>query len=102
MERRIAVGCRKLLFLAGAALCLTHWATPPLALALGAILAMTVHNPFGKAGHKLSKWLLQTSVVLLGFSMNLRVVLRAGANGVLFASGTIAVTLLLGYPPAQN
>jgi uncharacterized integral membrane protein (TIGR00698 family) len=40
---------------------------------------------------------LQGCVVLLGFGMDLPVVLRAGASGAAFAAGTIAGTLLLGY-----
>lgn len=55
----------------------------------------------GKAGHKVSKWLLQACVVLLGFGMNLPMVLRAGASGALFAAATITVTLLLGYALAK-
>src|SRR5947209_882241 len=86
----------KCLFMVGAALCLTPWITPPLALALGAVLALTIRNPFGRTSHKLSRYLLQACVVMLGFGMNLPLVLRAGADGAAFALGTITVALLLG------
>lgn len=71
--------------------------TPPLALALGAALALTAGNPFGRSSHKLSRYLLQACVVMLGFGMNLPVVLRAGADGAAFAMGTIAAALALGW-----
>lgn len=93
----IGDGAKKLLYLAVAGLCLTPWISPPIALAVGAVLAITVANPFGKKLHGLSKWLLQGCVILLGFGMNLPVVLKAGASGALFAAATIALTLLLGW-----
>ncbi len=71
--------------------------TPPLALALGATLALTAGNPFSRASHKVSRYLLQACVIMLGFGMNLPVVLRAGADGAAFAMGTIAAALALGW-----
>ena len=94
---RSRIASRHFVFLLGATLCLTPWATPPLALALGSVLALTVESPFSKTGHRISKGLLQACVVLLGFGMNLQAVLRAGAGGAVFAAGTITLTLLLGY-----
>ena len=95
-QRTAPAGARKLLFLAGAVFCLTPWASPPIALALGIILALTQENPFHDVGRKMSKTLLQASVVLLGFGMNLAVVLKAGERGLLFAAATILSTFLLG------
>lgn len=88
---------RRLLFVAVALFCLTPWMTPPLALMVGVVVALAGLNPLGHVGHKLSKTLLQGCVVLLGFGMNLPVVLKAGADGALLAAGTIALTLGLGY-----
>ncbi len=85
------------IFLGVAAACLSGRVSPPLALALGAVFAMAMQNPFGATAHQISKWLLQACVVMVGFGMNLPVVLRAGANGALFAACTITLTLLLGY-----
>jgi len=81
---------------AGLLFCLTPWASPPLALALGAALALTLENPKPAASKTGARWLLQISVVLLGFSMDLPTVLRAGASGMLFAAATIGATLALG------
>ena len=77
--------------------CLTPWASPPIALALGLALALTVGNPFAARTGKATKVLLQTSVVLLGFGMNLQKVVEAGRTGILFTLATIAGTLLLGF-----
>ena len=89
-------GARATLFVCGALLSLPPWGSPAVALALGALLALLVENPFAAIGQKVSKPLLQTCVVLLGFGMELPIVLKAGATGMLFAAATILTTLLLG------
>ena len=66
-------------------------------MTLGAALALTHENPFAHLGKALSGHLLQVCVVLLGFGMDLPVVLKAGANGAGFAALTIAATLALGW-----
>lgn len=88
---------RKTAFIVAAAFCLTPWASPPIALTLGMILAIALENPYPQIGKKFSRKLLQACVVLLGFSMNLHEVLRAGVKGAVFAAATIAATFLLGY-----
>jgi uncharacterized integral membrane protein (TIGR00698 family) len=77
--------------------CVTPWASPPIALALGLALALTVGHPFPQKNARITKILLQVSVVLLGFGMNLQKVVEAGRTGLLFTIGTIAGTLVLGY-----
>ncbi len=85
------------LFLITLLFCLTPWASPASALALGIGLALTVGNPYPEISRNTAKWLLQACVVLLGFSMNLSVVLEAGKSGMLFAAVSIFGTLTLGY-----
>jgi uncharacterized integral membrane protein (TIGR00698 family) len=75
--------------------CVTPWCSPPIALALGLALALTLGSPYKTA--KQTKLLLQISVVGLGFGMNLQKVVEAGRTGILFTIATIAGTLLLGY-----
>jgi uncharacterized membrane protein YadS len=72
---------------------LIAWATPPVALIAGMIFTLCLGNPFYHRGHKIAKSLLQICVVMLGFGMNLPVILRAGWNGSLFAALTIGTTL---------
>lgn len=88
---------RQALFILAAAFCLTPWASPPIALALGMFLALTHENPYHHLSKHAAKLLLQACVVFLGFGMNLAVVLEAGKSGLLFAVGSIAGTLVLGY-----
>lgn len=88
---------RYVLFFAFLLFCVTPWASPPIALALGLVLALTIGNPFGKQTSKPTKLLLQASVVGLGFGMNLQKVVQAGRTGVVFTIATIAGTLLLGW-----
>ncbi len=88
---------RKALFLVLILFCLSPWGSPPIALALGLVLAFTIGNPFPQLSGKPVKYLLQASVVLLGFGMNLTAVYRAGRDGILFTIATIFGTLVLGY-----
>ena len=77
--------------------CLTPWASPPMALALGLVLAQTVGNPFLNRTKALTPKLLQFSVVGLGFGMNAHAAVQAGREGIMFTVASIFGTLLLGY-----
>src|SRR5579883_38897 len=88
---------RKIVFLIAAVFCITPWATPPIALMLGVILALTLENPFHQISRPAAKYLLQASVIMLGFGMDLAVVLKAGSSGALFAIGSITLTFVIGY-----
>lgn len=87
----------RIIFILAVVFCLTPWASPPIALALGIVIALTVGHPFAKHNSKATKILLQVSVVGLGFSMNFGNVLEAGRSGILFTIVTIFGTLGLGY-----
>ena len=76
--------------------CLTPWASPPLALALGLALGLTFGNPFGRQTRHATRYLLQASVVGLGFGMNLYQVIRAGAHGFVYTALGISFALGLG------
>jgi uncharacterized integral membrane protein (TIGR00698 family) len=88
---------QKIVFLLLAALCLTPWVSPPVALAAGIVVANTLGNPFKAYTGKLTKMLLQVSVVGLGFGMSVGSALAAGKQGVLFTVVSIMGTLILGY-----
>ncbi|MFD1467012.1 YeiH family protein [Hymenobacter caeli] len=77
--------------------CLTPRASPPIALALGLVLAQTVGNPFPGQTKNLTAKLLQCSVVGLGFGMNAHAAVQAGREGILFTVVSIFGTLVLGY-----
>lgn len=88
---------QKLVFVLLVIFCLSPWGSPPIALALGLILTFTIGNPFPQSNGKPTRLLLQASVVLLGFGMDLGAVYRAGKDGILFTIATIFGTLVLGY-----
>lgn len=88
---------QKAVFIALILFCLSPYGSPPVALALGLLLAFTIGNPFPELAGKPTKYLLQMSVVLLGFGMNLDAVYKAGKDGILFTVATIFGTLILGY-----
>jgi uncharacterized integral membrane protein (TIGR00698 family) len=89
---------QKTLFAIALLFCLTPWASPPIALALGLVLALTIGQPLPKStSSKLTKMLLQCSVVGLGFGMNLQKVVEAGRTGVIFTIVTIVGTLGAGF-----
>jgi uncharacterized integral membrane protein (TIGR00698 family) len=77
--------------------CLSPYGSPPVALALGLALALTAGNPYPNITGKPTKYLLQASVVLLGFAMNLSAVIQAGKDGILFTIASIFGTLILGF-----
>lgn len=87
---------RRVLFVVLVLFCLTPYASPPLALALGLALALTVGHPFKAHNGRAVKYLLQASVVGLGFGMNFRAVLAAGGTGAGYTAITIAATLAVG------
>lgn len=88
---------RLLPFLLLAALCLTPFASPPVALAAGVLLALLNFSAFEALARRYSRILIQVCVVLLGFRMNLGQLADAGLRGVLFAAGTIAATFAVGH-----
>ena len=77
--------------------CMTPYASPPLALALGLGLALTAGHPWGAHNGRVIKYLLQFSVVGLGFGMNFGQVVEAGSAGVTLTAVSIIGTLLAGW-----
>jgi uncharacterized integral membrane protein (TIGR00698 family) len=78
-------------------ICLSPYGSPGVALALGLIMALTLGHPFPHLSDKPAKYLLQGSVAMLGFSMDLGAVYQAGKGGILFIMGVVFGALLLGY-----
>lgn len=80
---------------------LSGWVTPPVALFLGLLFAMVCGQAHPKFNKKVSKYLLQYSVVGLGFGMNLHASLASGKEGMEFTIisviGTMLIGMLIGY-----
>ncbi len=88
---------REVIFIGALIFCLTPLASPPIALAVGLVLALTVGHPYLHLNNKATKILLQASVVGLGFGMNLATVMKVGKEGIIFTIISIFGTLLLGF-----
>jgi uncharacterized integral membrane protein (TIGR00698 family) len=86
----------KLFFLLALAFATSGYASPPAALAIGLVFGLLFTNPFAAPARKLSRVLLQASVVGLGFGMNLHQVVHAGRSGFLYTMGGIAFAMTAG------
>lgn len=73
------------------------WVTPPVALFLGLAFALLCGQAHPKFNKKISKYLLQYSVVGLGFGMNLQASLASGKEGMEFTVISVVGTLLIGW-----
>lgn len=73
------------------------WVTPPVALFLGLAFALSCGQAHPKFNKKVSKYLLQYSVVGLGFGMNLHASLASGKEGMEFTIISVIGTLLIGW-----
>ncbi len=69
---------------------------PPVALFIGLVFSFTLGNPFKKATKHLTHWLLQASVVGLGFGMNIHEAMAVGKTGFMLTASSITLTLSLG------
>ncbi|MGA7246040.1 MAG: putative sulfate exporter family transporter [Terracidiphilus sp.] len=87
----------KNLFFAGLILAASGLLSPPLALAAGLAYGFTFEHPYPLDARRLSKLLLQVSVVGLGFGMNLQQVLRVGRSGLIYTAAGITFAMLLGW-----
>lgn len=75
---------------------LSKWCTPPVMLFLGLVYALICGQGYPSFNKKISKTLLQYSVVGLGFGMNLYESLASGREGMLFTIISVVGTLLIG------
>ena len=75
---------------------LSKWCTPPAMLFLGLAYALLCRQGYPNFNKKVSKKLLQYSVVGLGFGMNLYESLASGREGMLFTIVSVVGTLLIG------
>jgi uncharacterized integral membrane protein (TIGR00698 family) len=86
----------KTLFFVGLILAATGLISPPLALLAGLIYGFALPHPFHVQSKRLAKFLLQASVVALGFGMNLHQVLQAGRSGFVYTTVSITAAMLVG------
>jgi uncharacterized integral membrane protein (TIGR00698 family) len=91
-------GCvSKNIFFIGLILAASGLVSPPVALVGGILYGFTFIHPFHVEAKHLSKFLLQASVVGLGFGMDLAQVLRVGRSGFIYTACSISFAMLLGW-----
>lgn len=86
----------KIIYLVLLVFCLLPFVTPPVSLLTGLIFALICGKAYPGFNKKMSKYLLQFSVVGLGFGMNLHQALASGKDGMMFTIISVAGTLLIG------
>lgn len=91
----------RIIFIVGFLFALTPWASPPVALAIGLVIGLTLGNPFHSQTRRLTQYLLQASVVGLGFGMNLQSVLQAGRSGFVYTAIGISFAMTVGLTLAR-
>jgi uncharacterized integral membrane protein (TIGR00698 family) len=70
--------------------------SPPVALVGGIAFGFAVEHPLRAESAKLAKLLLQASVVMLGFGMNVAEVVHAGRSGFVYTAISITLAMVLG------
>ena len=86
----------KILFLAALAISASGLVSPPIALTAGILFGLGFHHPYPKFAREGARFLLQASVVALGFGMNLHEVLKAGRSGFVYTAVGICFALVVG------
>jgi uncharacterized integral membrane protein (TIGR00698 family) len=86
----------RIVFILGLLVSASGFVSPPVALAMGLVFGLSFPHPYGEETKKFSKFLLQASVVGLGFGMNLHQVLQAGRSGFVYTMLGICFALLAG------
>lgn len=86
----------KNLFFLGIILAASGVLSPPFALAAGLAYGLLTAHEYHVDARRLSKFLLQASVVCLGFGMNLGEVLHVGRSGFLYTAIGITFAMLIG------
>jgi len=95
MELGLAMSGKNLFFI-GMIIAASGILSPPVALIAGIAYGMSVQHPYHLDAQRLSRLLLQASVVALGFGIPLAEVMRVGRSGAVYTAGSIAIAIGLG------
>jgi uncharacterized integral membrane protein (TIGR00698 family) len=92
----VSIKLQQVFFVMLLLVCVSGIISPPVALLFGLVAANSIGNPFLRFNGRAINFLLQFSVVGLGFGMNVNSALSAGKVGFFFTVASILSTLLLG------
>ncbi len=84
------------LFFIGIIIAASGLISPPIALIGGLAYGLSLTHPFHVESKRLTKFLLQASVVALGFGMNLHEILSVGRSGLLYTAVSITSVMVAG------
>jgi len=87
---------RKVFFILIFLSCFSGIVSPPLALTIGILFALFLHNPLPNSSATAARFLLQISVVALGFGMNLHEIVKVGRSGFAYTALGIAFAITVG------
>lgn len=87
---------KRAVFIAGLFACATPWVSPPLALAIGCVLALVGIAPFPAQSKAVSRQLIQWCVATLGLLIPLARLIEVVRDGFVLALITIVATFALG------
>lgn len=87
---------RAVLLFALVGLCFFPFIKPAVGLILGIGYGLGVGNPWYRVTDRWNKYLLQMSVVGLGFNLNIKDILEEGVDAIWFTISAIALTMLVG------
>lgn len=88
---------RKILFIMCLALSAVPWVGTAMALIAGVLFSLVLGNPWPQKTARFSKYILQISVVGLGFGISLGEVLHTGKESIIYTIIGIGFTLSMGH-----
>lgn len=92
---------RVVLAVVGMMVCALVFPSPQIGLGIGAVLALVGLGWTGKWAGNLSRWLIRGCIVLLGFTIDLEQVSRAGLSGIAFTVATLVLAFVVGAALAK-
>jgi uncharacterized integral membrane protein (TIGR00698 family) len=90
------ISVREILFIMALVACITPYVSPPVALVLGIVTTQLLGHPLAQHNHTITQYLLQFSVIGLGFGMDAAVACTTGLQGAGLTVAAIAVALATG------
>src|ERR1700686_818998 len=95
-EGAVRTAVPKILFIAALVISASGLVSPPVALTAGILFGLSFAHPYPKFAREGARFLLQASVVALGFGMNLHEVVKAGRSGFVYTAVGICFALVVG------
>jgi len=86
----------KKIFFVGVIVAASGLVSAPIALLAGLIYGLAIAHPYRAESQSLAKFLLQASIIGLGFGMNLHQVIHVGRSGFVYTAISITSTIVLG------